>query len=150
MTLLFACFKNNVIHILRYGFLQILKALRDCHRVLLHLNQTCTCADCGGTLKRFVSFNTISSWILRFSYMCDSFNFISLFLQDLKNKPRYLVTFTVGYNQRHNIDACIKKVASCPLQFSVLVLNSKLIMLCSPKNSFQIVSPLFCFIMTGE
>ncbi|CAN6872902.1 unnamed protein product [Brassica oleracea] len=43
-----------------YGFLQILKALRDCHR-------------------------------------------------DLKNKPRYLVTFTVGYNQRHNIDACIKK-----------------------------------------
>ncbi|KAH0918034.1 hypothetical protein HID58_025694, partial [Brassica napus] len=64
-----------------YGFLQILKALRDCHRVLLHLNQTCTCADCGGTLKRF----------------------------DLKNKPRYLVTFTVGYNQRHNIDACIKK-----------------------------------------
>ncbi|XP_048592641.1 uncharacterized protein LOC106357722 [Brassica napus] len=29
--------------------------------------------------------------------------------EDLKNKPRYLVTFTVGYNQRHNIDACIKK-----------------------------------------
>ncbi|KAF8107962.1 hypothetical protein N665_0116s0159 [Sinapis alba] len=29
--------------------------------------------------------------------------------EDLKNKPRYLVTFTVGYNQRHNIDACVKK-----------------------------------------
>ncbi|CAN7050032.1 unnamed protein product [Brassica rapa subsp. trilocularis] len=29
--------------------------------------------------------------------------------EDLKNNPRYLVTFTVGYNQRHNIDACIKK-----------------------------------------
>ncbi|KAG2269616.1 hypothetical protein Bca52824_064171 [Brassica carinata] len=30
-------------------------------------------------------------------------------LKDLKKKPRYLVTFTVGYKQRHNIDACVKK-----------------------------------------
>ncbi|KAL0795548.1 hypothetical protein Bca101_066925 [Brassica carinata] len=29
--------------------------------------------------------------------------------EDLKKKPRYLVTFTVGYKQRHNIDACVKK-----------------------------------------
>ncbi|KAG5385383.1 hypothetical protein IGI04_036853, partial [Brassica rapa subsp. trilocularis] len=29
--------------------------------------------------------------------------------EDLKKKPRYLVTFTVGYKQRQNIDACVKK-----------------------------------------
>ncbi|CAH2033980.1 unnamed protein product [Thlaspi arvense] len=29
--------------------------------------------------------------------------------EDLKNKPRYLATFTVGYKQRYNIDACVKK-----------------------------------------
>ncbi|XP_010556214.1 PREDICTED: uncharacterized protein LOC104825558 [Tarenaya hassleriana] len=29
--------------------------------------------------------------------------------EDLTSKPRYLVTFTVGYDQRNNIDACIKK-----------------------------------------
>ncbi|XVE59085.1 hypothetical protein DITRI_Ditri05aG0016700 [Diplodiscus trichospermus] len=28
---------------------------------------------------------------------------------DLKKKPRYLVTFTVGINQMNNIDACVKK-----------------------------------------
>ncbi|XP_076896569.1 uncharacterized protein LOC143549574 [Bidens hawaiensis] len=30
--------------------------------------------------------------------------------EDLKNKPRYLVTFTVGWDQRDNIDAAVKKV----------------------------------------
>ncbi|VVA93815.1 unnamed protein product, partial [Arabis nemorensis] len=29
--------------------------------------------------------------------------------EDLKKQPRYLATFTVGYNQRYNIDACVKK-----------------------------------------
>ncbi|XP_048614998.1 uncharacterized protein LOC106363283 isoform X1 [Brassica napus] len=29
--------------------------------------------------------------------------------ENLKKKPRYLVTFTVGYEQRQNIDACVKK-----------------------------------------
>ncbi|EOA36647.1 hypothetical protein CARUB_v10011910mg, partial [Capsella rubella] len=29
--------------------------------------------------------------------------------EDLKKEPRYLATFTVGYNQRHNIDACVNK-----------------------------------------
>ncbi|XP_010531567.1 PREDICTED: uncharacterized protein LOC104807825 isoform X2 [Tarenaya hassleriana] len=29
--------------------------------------------------------------------------------EDLTSKPRYLVTFTVGYDQRNNIDACVKK-----------------------------------------
>lgn len=31
-------------------------------------------------------------------------------LQDLPIKPKYLITFTVGYDQRYNIDAAIKKV----------------------------------------
>ncbi|KAK4785095.1 hypothetical protein SAY86_001784 [Trapa natans] len=29
--------------------------------------------------------------------------------EDLTNKPRYLVTFTVGYKQRKNVDAAVKK-----------------------------------------
>ncbi|XP_021725111.1 uncharacterized protein LOC110692423 [Chenopodium quinoa] len=29
--------------------------------------------------------------------------------EDLTSKPKYLVTFTVGYDQRANVDACIKK-----------------------------------------
>lgn len=32
------------------------------------------------------------------------------FLQDLTIKPKYLVTFTVGYAQKKNIDAAVKKV----------------------------------------
>lgn len=32
------------------------------------------------------------------------------YLQDLTSKPKYLVTFTVGYNQKKNIDAAMKKV----------------------------------------
>lgn len=31
-------------------------------------------------------------------------------MQDLKKKPKYLVTFTVGINQKKNIDAAVKKV----------------------------------------
>lgn len=31
-------------------------------------------------------------------------------MQDLTIKPKYLVTFTVGYDQRNNIDAAVKKV----------------------------------------
>lgn len=31
-------------------------------------------------------------------------------VQDLKKKPKYLVTFTVGYEQRHNINAAVQKV----------------------------------------
>lgn len=30
--------------------------------------------------------------------------------QDLTSQPRYLVTFTVGYSQKANIDAAVKKV----------------------------------------
>ncbi|MBA0765926.1 hypothetical protein Gotri_015027 [Gossypium trilobum] len=31
--------------------------------------------------------------------------------EDLTSTPKYLVTFTVGYNQRKNIDAAVKKVS---------------------------------------
>lgn len=31
-------------------------------------------------------------------------------LQDLPSKPKYLVTFTVGYDQKANINAAVKKV----------------------------------------
>lgn len=31
-------------------------------------------------------------------------------MQDLNKKPKYLVTFTVGFDQKKNIDAAVKKV----------------------------------------
>ncbi|CAN8291297.1 unnamed protein product [Cochlearia groenlandica] len=40
--------------------------------------------------------------------------------EDLKKKPRYLATFTVGYNQRYNIDACIKKFSD---NFTILLFH---------------------------
>ena len=44
-------------------------------------------------------------------------------LQDLKSKPQYLVTFTVGYDQRMNIDTAVKKVSlSLSLSLSFLFL----------------------------
>lgn len=43
-------------------------------------------------------------------------------MQDLTIKQRYLVTFTVGYDQRKNIDTVLKKVSCLPHFFSSLVL----------------------------
>ncbi|CAI0462432.1 unnamed protein product [Linum tenue] len=40
--------------------------------------------------------------------------------EDLTNIPKYLVTFTVGYNQRHNIDACVKKFSA---NFTILLFH---------------------------
>lgn len=31
---------------------------------------------------------------------------------DVKDRPKYLVTFTAGYNQKHNIDAAVKKFSN--------------------------------------
>ncbi|EHA8587828.1 hypothetical protein COCNU_scaffold003335G000020 [Cocos nucifera] len=38
--------------------------------------------------------------------------------EDLKMKQKYLVTFTVGYDQKKNIDAAVKKVGEGPSVFS--------------------------------
>ena len=38
-------------------------------------------------------------------------------LQDLIVKPRYLLTFTVGYDQKDNINAAVKKVNWKPSRF---------------------------------
>ncbi|KAK1403256.1 Lysine ketoglutarate reductase trans-splicing protein [Heracleum sosnowskyi] len=40
--------------------------------------------------------------------------------EDLTITPKYLVTFTVGYNQRHNIDASIKKFSE---NFTILLFH---------------------------
>ncbi|MBA0758649.1 hypothetical protein Gotri_021628 [Gossypium trilobum] len=39
--------------------------------------------------------------------------------EDLTIKPKYLVAFTVGYNQKHNIDAAVKKAGSLSLSLSL-------------------------------
>ncbi|KAL0364226.1 UNVERIFIED_CONTAM: hypothetical protein Sangu_0520200 [Sesamum angustifolium] len=40
--------------------------------------------------------------------------------EDLANKPKYLVTFTVGYNQRNNIDKAVKKFSD---NFTILLFH---------------------------
>ncbi|KAK4429773.1 hypothetical protein Salat_1277900 [Sesamum alatum] len=40
--------------------------------------------------------------------------------EDLANKPKYLVTFTVGYDQRNNIDAAVKKFSE---NFTILLFH---------------------------
>ncbi|KAI7749434.1 hypothetical protein M8C21_000254 [Ambrosia artemisiifolia] len=40
--------------------------------------------------------------------------------EDLKKKPKYLVTFTVGWDQRHNIDAAVKKFSE---DFQILLFH---------------------------
>lgn len=40
--------------------------------------------------------------------------------EDLTTKPNYLVTFTVGYDQRNNIDACVKKFSG---NFTILLFH---------------------------
>lgn len=39
---------------------------------------------------------------------------------DLTSKPKYLVTFTVGYNQKYNIDAAVKKFSE---NFTILLFH---------------------------
>ncbi len=38
-------------------------------------------------------------------------------LKDLEKKPKYLVTFTVGINQRNNINAAVKKVIKAAIPY---------------------------------
>ncbi|CAE5963342.1 unnamed protein product [Arabidopsis arenosa] len=38
--------------------------------------------------------------------------------EDLTSQPRYLVTFTVGINQKENIDACVKKFSGNEFEWS--------------------------------
>ncbi|XP_031502811.1 uncharacterized protein LOC116265941 isoform X1 [Nymphaea colorata] len=40
--------------------------------------------------------------------------------EDLQTKPKYLVTFTVGYEQKANIDACVKKFSE---NFTILLFH---------------------------
>lgn len=42
------------------------------------------------------------------------------YFQDLTKKPKYLVTFTVGLDQKYNIDAAVKKVTAIK-QFILLL-----------------------------
>ncbi|KAF9607023.1 hypothetical protein IFM89_030765 [Coptis chinensis] len=67
---------------------------KDYHRALLQLSQISISADCGVSLVRH--------------------------LQDLTIKPKYLVTFTVGLNQKSNIDAAVKKFSE---NFTILLFH---------------------------
>ena len=42
-------------------------------------------------------------------------------LQDLQKKPKYLVTFTVGIDQRNNINAAVKKVIKAAFPYFFLL-----------------------------
>lgn len=47
-------------------------------------------------------------------------------MQDLQKKPKYLVTFTVGLDQRNNIDAAVKKVLTWVIHLSITNIMSLL------------------------
>lgn len=81
-----------------------------------------------------------------------------LTFQDLKKKPKYLVTFTVGWDQRDNINAAVKKVIVTTYKmstfyfYSSLWLNVKLrILRCSHDSfSFLMISKSCFFTMMVE
>lgn len=70
---------------------------------------SCIHYDCAYAISSFLG---CGSWLYR----------MFLNLQDLTKKPKYLLTITVGYNQRLNVDAMVKKVPSntCLICFHVL------------------------------
>ncbi|PPD86846.1 hypothetical protein GOBAR_DD16243 [Gossypium barbadense] len=43
--------------------------------------------------------------------------------EDLKKKPKYLVTFTVGFDQRSNIDKCVKKCKEADKMVSFIAIR---------------------------
>lgn len=77
-------------------------------------------------------------------------------VQDLASIPKYLVTFTVGYNQRNNIDAAVKKVSwspssnlgpvlwilfCCFYSFQTTLLSSYFIMMDKQPNGMSLNGP---------
>jgi hypothetical protein len=85
------------------------------------------------------------SWIAILIYL------IKLPLQDLTSTPKYLVTFTVGYDQRMNIDACVKKVGPvwCFIYYLMVACMSMWTTL-SLSHSFQRTLLSFYSIMMDE
>lgn len=58
--------------------------------------------------------------------------------QDLKKKPKYLVTFTVGVNQKNNINEAVKKVS----QYKIYYCLSRFLLLkllCAKANFAPVV-----------
>lgn len=80
-------------------------------------------------------FFTLNLWLMRWH------------LQDLTIKPKYLVTFTVGFNQKKNIDAAIKKVSSVSLSLFPLLLSCSLFHEISFLDSSQKILLFCCFTM---
>ncbi|MBA0738723.1 hypothetical protein Gogos_012050 [Gossypium gossypioides] len=66
--------------------------------------------------------------------------------EDLTSTPKYLVTFTVGYNQRKNIDAAVKKVGMAFSDAHVIVWCTLHVVTKRASNSFQGILPSFSFI----
>lgn len=57
----------------------------------------------------------LCNWSMLNAYATTFWNF-----QDLKIKPKYLVTFTVGLNQKGIIDAAVKKVKQFKFYYAVI------------------------------
>lgn len=63
-----------------------------------------------GDCKNLWIISRLVFYVLKFSKLNI---WLRCLLQDLTSKPKYLVTFTVGYDQKKNIDAAVKKVSVC-------------------------------------
>ena len=56
--------------------------------------------------------NVDQSEVLVCIWLSDVFHLVT---QDLREKPKYLLTFTVGIKQKEYVDECVKKVCSMNL-----------------------------------
>ena len=74
----------------RYGFLQILVVLKDCHLVLLLLNQTSICADYGAYLMRYALINHFFNIIISLIYQQ---TIIFSWVKVLADQIRYVICF---------------------------------------------------------
>jgi hypothetical protein len=105
----------------RFMCQQTLKVLKALHLALLCLKQTFIFEDCGVNLVRLVTISLFQYLYQPIPLNGGSFNLFCFVCgrvvydlnhmnhQDLTSQPRYLITFTVGYSQKANIDAAVKK-----------------------------------------
>lgn len=121
----------------RFMCQQTLKVLKALHLALLCLKQTFIFEDCGVNLVRLVTISLFQYLYQPIPLNGGSFNLFCFVCgrvvydlnhmnhQDLTSQPRYLITFTVGYSQKANIDAAVKKVITQTTSMCKLIALNK-------------------------
>lgn len=104
----------------RFGLPQTQEVQNNYLRALLQKSQTSFPVGYGANQAKWViPFRSVYIFIVKHVVLSLMIAFMMSFwfpitnwhLQDLEIIPKYLVAFTVGNNQKKNIDACVKKVS---------------------------------------